>query len=102
MDDHRGFRRSSAALWNYTDSHRKYTGNTVQQAAGENGCRQLPHLLDQSGGGEKEKWLSLEEYLPSVLAVQVSPDSEMEAIKAQAVIARTYIRQRIGEWIRKA
>ena len=52
-------------------------------------------FLDQSGGSEKEKWLSLEEYLPSVLAVQVSPDSEMEAIKAQAVIARTYIRQQM-------
>ena len=30
-----------------------------------------------------------------MLAVQVSPDSEMEAIKAQAVIARTYIRQQM-------
>ncbi len=52
-------------------------------------------LLDQSGGSENGKWLSLEEYLPFVLAVQISPDSEMEAIKAQAVIARTYIRQQM-------
>jgi len=52
-------------------------------------------LLDRSDSGEKGKWLSLEEYLPSVLAVQISPDSEMEAIKAQAVIARTYIRQQM-------
>ncbi len=52
-------------------------------------------LLDRSGGSENGKWLSLEEYLPSVLAVQISPDSEMEAIKAQAVIARTYIRQQM-------
>ena len=52
-------------------------------------------LLDRSDSGEKGKWLSLEEYLPSVLAVQISPDSEMEAIKALAVIARTYIRQQM-------
>ena len=52
-------------------------------------------LLDQSEGSENGKWLSLEEYIPSVLAVQISPDSEMEAIKAQAVIARTYIRQQM-------
>ena len=52
-------------------------------------------LLDRFDSGEKGKWLSLEEYLPSVLAVQISPDSEMEAIKAQAVIARTYIRQQM-------
>ena len=52
-------------------------------------------LLDRSGGSENGKWLSLEEYLPSVLAVQISPDSEMEAIKVQAVIARTYIRQQM-------
>ena len=49
-------------------------GTQYSRQQGENGCRQLPHLLDQSGGSEKEKWLSLEEYLPSVLAVQVSPD----------------------------
>lgn len=30
-------------------------------------------LLDRSDSGEKGKWLSLEEYLPSVLAVQISP-----------------------------
>ncbi len=52
-------------------------------------------LLDQSGGSENGTWLSLEEYLPSVLAMQISPDSEMEAIKAQTVIARTYIRQQM-------
>lgn len=39
----------------------------------------------------------MEEYLPSVLAAQISPDSEMEALKAQAVIARTYIRRQMGE-----
>lgn len=55
-------------------------------------------LLDQSEGSENGKWLSLEEYIPSVLAVQISPDSEMEAIKAQAVIARTYIRQQMEKW----
>ncbi len=51
--------------------------------------------LDQTGSGKNGEWLSLEEYLPSVLAVQISPDSEIEAIKAQAVIARTYIRRQM-------
>ena len=51
-------------------------------------------LLDREENGG---YLSLEEYLPSVLAAQISPDSEMEALKAQAVIARTYIRRQMGE-----
>lgn len=51
-------------------------------------------LLDREKNGG---YLSLEEYLPSVLAAQISPDSEMEALKAQAVIARTYIRRQMGE-----
>ena len=50
-------------------------------------------LLDREENGG---YLSLEEYLPSVLAAQISPDSEMEALKAQAVIARTYIRRQMG------
>ena len=43
-------------------------------------------LLDREENGG---YLSLEEYLPSVLAAQISPDSEMEALKAQAVILRS-------------
>ena len=43
-------------------------------------------LLDREENGG---YLSLEEYLPSVLAAQISPDREMEALKAQAVILRS-------------
>lgn len=45
-------------------------------------------LLDR---GEKEIYVDAEEYLPGVLAVQIPADFETEALKAQAVIARTYI-----------
>ena len=45
-------------------------------------------LLDRENGG---LYTDVEEYLPGVLARQIPADFEMEALKAQAVIARTYI-----------
>lgn len=51
-------------------------------------------LLDR---GDTPAYMGLEDYLPGVLAVQIPADREMEALKAQAVIARTYICSRMGE-----
>ena len=51
-------------------------------------------LLDREENGGS---LSLEDYLPSVLAALISPECDMEALKVQAVIARTYIRRQMGE-----
>ena len=50
-------------------------------------------LLDR---GDTPAYMGLEDYLPGVLAVQIPADREMEALKAQAVIARTYICSRMG------
>ena len=40
---------------------------------------------------KKEVGLSVEEYLVHVLAAQIPADFEMETLKAQAILARTYI-----------
>ena len=47
--------------------------------------------------GQEGVWLDLEEYLPGVLAVEIPAQYEPEALKAQAVIARTYIRKQMKE-----
>lgn len=47
--------------------------------------------------GPEGVWLDLEEYLPGVLAVEIPAQYEPEALKAQAVIARTYIRKQMKE-----
>lgn len=38
-----------------------------------------------------QTYMNLEDYLPGVVVCQINPDYEMEALKCQAVIARTYI-----------
>ena len=45
-------------------------------------------LLDRSSGSY---YMDIEEYLPGVIARQMPVDYEPEALKAQAIIARTYI-----------
>ena len=47
--------------------------------------------------GPEGVWLDLEEYLPGVLAVEIPAQYEPEVLKAQAVIARTYIRKQMKE-----
>ena len=47
--------------------------------------------------GQEGVWLDLEEYLPGVLAVEIPAQYEPEVLKAQAVIARTYIRKQMKE-----
>lgn len=51
-------------------------------------------LLDR---GETSAYMDLEEYLAGVLAVQIPADYGEETLKAQAIIARTYICSRMGE-----
>ena len=40
--------------------------------------------------------MGVEEYLIGVLAVQISPETEMEALKAQAILARTAVRRQMN------
>ena len=42
-------------------------------------------------------YLSVEDYLPGVMVCQTGPEMGMEALKCQAVIARTYIYRQMGE-----
>lgn len=49
---------------------------------------------------EREKtmtYMTLEDYLPGVIICQINADYQMEALKCQAVIARTYICRLMGE-----
>lgn len=50
-------------------------------------------LLDRGGTGY---YMDVEEYLPGVLARQMPADYEIEALRAQAVVARTYIYKQMG------
>lgn len=45
-------------------------------------------ILDRKNG---ESYMDVEEYLPGVVAKQMPPDYGKEALRAQAIIARTYI-----------
>lgn len=58
------------------------------EAGGAAGQEERKILLDR--GGEPQEVL-MEEYLPGVVAAQLSPPLEYEAVKAQAILARTYI-----------
>ena len=89
MDGRTGCSRFPDPLWDGNIHGAEYVRQQEKEAAGK-----YRILLDREENGG---YLSLEEYLPSVLAAQISPDSEMEALKAQAVIARTYIRRQMGE-----
>lgn len=67
----------------------------VLQSAAEDRERQLEsekriYLEDGSS-------ISAESYLVRVLAAQIEPDAEMEALKAQAVLARTWLFSEMGE-----
>ncbi|MGN0159739.1 MAG: SpoIID/LytB domain-containing protein [Brotaphodocola sp.] len=45
-------------------------------------------LMEQNG---VHTYINLEDYLPGMILCQIEPEMEMEALKCQAVIARTYI-----------
>ena len=57
-----------------------------EQKKDSSGSRRI--LLDR---GEDASYMDMEEFLPGVLARQIPVEYEPEALKAQAIIARTYI-----------
>lgn len=71
-----------------------WTGSVEGKNMREEGWEGRKILLDRGG---VSAYMELEEYLAGVLAAQIPADYEEEALKAQAVIARTYICSRMGE-----
>ena len=68
----------------------------------------VPERLERNGEGvpvlsvyevknEKLERLSVEDYLPAVLAGEMAGDWPMEALKAQAILARTFVLQFVTE-----
>ena len=98
-----GYGRSvsgQAAGWN-ANGDSQVSGKT----AGWNGNS---HSADQGDGEAYSRriilerygvrtYLSVEDYLPGVMVCQTGPEMGMEALKCQAVIARTYIYRQMGE-----
>ena len=55
-------------------------------------------VLDrETGAGEEFETLDLEEYLIALVAGQIPADYELEAMKAQAILARTYVLREMGD-----
>lgn len=73
------------AVWN-GNSH------SADQGDGEVYSRRI--ILERYG---VRTYLSVEDYLPGVMVCQTGPEMGMEALKCQAVIARTYIYRQMGE-----
>ncbi len=71
-----------------------WTGSVEGKNMREEGWEGRKILLDRGG---VSAYMELEEYLAGVLAAQIPADYEEEALKAQAIIARTYICSRMGE-----
>lgn len=71
-----------------------WNGNShsADQGDGEVYSRRI--ILERYG---VRTYLSVEDYLPGVMVCQTGPEMGMEALKCQAVIARTYIYRQMGE-----
>ena len=71
-----------------------WNGNShsVDQGDGEAYSRRI--ILERYG---VRTYLSVEDYLPGVMVCQTGPEMGMEALKCQAVIARTYIYRQMGD-----
>ena len=71
-----------------------WNGNShsADQGAGEVYSRRI--ILERYG---VRTYLSVEDYLPGVMVCQTGPEMGQEALKCQAVIARTYIYRQMGE-----
>lgn len=68
------------------------TGNSGKGTEDGQGVRRKIYI----GNGQKG-YLDVETYLVGIVARQIPAEYELEALKAQAVIARTYIYGRMGE-----
>lgn len=71
-----------------------WTGTVEGKAGRENVLEGKKILLDRGGSAA---YMDMEEYLAGVLAAQIPADYGEEALKAQAIAARTYICSRMGE-----
>ena len=71
-----------------------WNGNShsADQGDGEVYSRRI--ILERYG---VRTYLSVEDYLPGVMVCQTGPEMGQEALKCQAVIARTYIYRQMGE-----
>ena len=74
---------------------------TAGRAPGKSAAQLVPERLEKNESGvpmlkvydvknEKLETLSVEDYLPAVLAGEMAGDWPLEALKAQAIIARTF------------
>lgn len=68
------------------EAENQAAGDAAAASAGGSGIRKI--LLERNG---IHTYLPLEDYLPGVIVCQMNPDYSPEALKCQAVIARTYI-----------
>ena len=77
---------------------------TAGRAPGKSAAQLVPERLEKNESGvpmlkvydvknEKLETLSVEDYLPAVLAGEMAGDWPLEALKAQAILARTFVLQ---------
>ena len=69
------------------------SGTAAAEQSKEAGQSGRKIYLDREEGG----YVDLEDYLPGVIARQIPADYEPEVLKAQAILARTYIRKQMGD-----
>lgn len=69
------------------------SGTAAAEQSREPGQSGRKIYLDRGEGG----YVDLEDYLPGVIARQIPADYEPEALKAQAILARTYIRKQMED-----
>ena len=86
-----------------------WNANGDSQVSGKTaGWNENSHSADQGDGEVYSRriilerygvrtYLSVEDYLPGVMVCQTGPEMGQEALKCQAVIARTYIYRQMGE-----
>ena len=81
---------------------------TAGRAPGKSAAQLVPERLEKNESGvpmlkvydvknEKLEALSVEEYLPAVLAGEMAGDWPLEALKAQAILARTFVLQFVSQ-----
>ena len=71
-----------------------WNGNSHSADQGDREVYSRRIILERYG---VRTYLSVEDYLPGVMVCQTGPEMGMEALKCQAVIARTYIYRQMGE-----
>ena len=81
---------------------------TAGRAPGKSAAQLVPERLEKNESGvpmlkvydvknEKLETLSVEDYLPAVLAGEMAGDWPLEALKAQAILARTFVLQFVSQ-----